>query len=84
MKFISLCLLEPSCDDGNKNQDETDVDCGGSNCTEKCAINKNCSTNADCKNNNCHQSVKQCQGYLVISFLDSLYREYVSFRTILQ
>jgi len=42
-----------SCSDGIQNQDETDVDCGGSSCTS-CAINNTCITNNDCSSNFCN------------------------------
>ena len=38
---------EPSCDDGEQNHNETDVDCGGS-CGKKCTLNKGCRSNNDC------------------------------------
>ncbi len=41
-----------SCSDGEKNQDETDVDCGGSIC-RACATGKACATNADCSQGAC-------------------------------
>src|SRR5690242_2058603 len=37
----------PTCTDGVKNGDETDVDCGGS-CSNKCAVGKGCGTATDC------------------------------------
>jgi len=40
------------CDDGQKDQDETDVDCGGSVCNP-CDDGKMCSKNSDCKSNDC-------------------------------
>ncbi|CAF1683878.1 unnamed protein product, partial [Adineta ricciae] len=49
-----------SCTDGNKNQGESDVDCGGP-CTTKCAVNQTCVTNADCVNSNCHVSAGKCE-----------------------
>lgn len=36
-----------SCIDGAKNQDESDVDCGGS-CSAKCEAGKACNTGSDC------------------------------------
>jgi hypothetical protein len=42
----------PSCTDGIRNQNETDVDCGGS-CATKCAVNKSCAVNGDCKTGSC-------------------------------
>src|SRR5690349_18345888 len=40
-----------SCSDGVKNQDETDVDCGGSCAT--CASGKSCGSNSDCTGGTC-------------------------------
>jgi hypothetical protein len=42
----------PSCSDGAKNQDESDVDCGGALC-QKCAPNKQCSGPSDCTTGVC-------------------------------
>lgn len=42
----------PSCIDGIKNGQETDVDCGGPTCP-KCAAGEQCQTNADCVSNKC-------------------------------
>lgn len=42
----------PSCNDGAKNQDETDVDCGGAKCA-KCADGKICKAPLDCQNGGC-------------------------------
>ncbi|MEK6816610.1 MAG: hypothetical protein AABY09_03280 [Nanoarchaeota archaeon] len=53
-----------TCGDGIKNQDETDVDCGGNNCRirNKCALGKLCIVNTDCLSNNCTGlSVKTCK-----------------------
>lgn len=41
-----------SCTDGIRNQDESDVDCGGS-CSLKCSNGKVCKSNADCISNVC-------------------------------
>ncbi|CAF1524150.1 unnamed protein product [Adineta ricciae] len=54
--------LAPSCDDGNLNQNETDVDCGGV-CIGTCAVNQTCKINGDCANGNCPTAVKKCQPY---------------------
>ncbi len=37
----------PTCDDGIKNGDETDVDCGGSDCPP-CEISRQCELDSDC------------------------------------
>jgi hypothetical protein len=42
----------PSCTDGMKNGNETDVDCGGS-CAQKCATGQMCLAGADCVNGVC-------------------------------
>lgn len=44
--------LKPTCDDEKKNQDETDVDCGGKNCGA-CSLSKECEKNSDCKSEFC-------------------------------
>lgn len=41
-----------ACTDKIKNQDETDIDCGGAVCP-KCAVGKSCLKNSDCDTNNC-------------------------------
>jgi hypothetical protein len=48
-----------SCSDGKENQDETDTDCGGATCEQRCDTGKkckedtDCGTNLFCKNNLC-------------------------------
>ena len=44
-----------SCTDGIKNQDETDIDCGGSTCA-KCGNSKNCNQASDCISNSCQNN----------------------------
>lgn len=41
-----------TCDDEQKNQDETDFDCGGAIC-EPCGFNGNCEVDADCQSSWC-------------------------------
>lgn len=41
-----------TCSDNIKNQDETDVDCGGATCN-KCLEDKACAAGTDCQSNNC-------------------------------
>lgn len=52
----SVCsaTLDPAgtCNDGVKNGDETDVDCGGRYCA-RCALNTACSVSADCNSTSC-------------------------------
>ncbi|WP_338046387.1 hypothetical protein [Polyangium spumosum] len=45
-----------SCDDGIKNGDETDADCGGTHC-QPCAQGKACLTNTDCATTFCTDGV---------------------------
>jgi hypothetical protein len=45
-----------SCTDATKNQDETDIDCGGS-CGLKCVAGKSCKANSDCISNICTGNV---------------------------
>lgn len=44
--------VEPTCDDGVQNGDETDIDCGGG-CDQGCAIGKPCNVGADCTSLTC-------------------------------
>jgi hypothetical protein len=47
-----------SCNDCNKNNNETDIDCGGSSCPP-CAVGNSCSQNSDCTSGTCEDN--QCQ-----------------------
>ncbi len=49
----------PSCDDSGKNQDETDIDCGGALCN-KCDDGKICAVNADCYSDYCNPNQRCC------------------------
>ena len=58
------CLIPappPPCEDGTKNGDETDTDCGGS-CSSKCADGQGCSVDADCQSGDCglNGGLQQC------------------------
>lgn len=44
--------MDPSCDDGTLNQDETDVDCGGAVCAA-CGLGEVCKTPMDCETESC-------------------------------
>ncbi|MDD5086693.1 MAG: plastocyanin/azurin family copper-binding protein [Candidatus Nanoarchaeia archaeon] len=46
---------EPSCDDGIKNGDETDVDCGGS--CDTCELGKSCEEDSDCGLGICEEGI---------------------------
>ncbi len=45
-----------TCTDLNKNQDETDIDCGGKTCGVKCSLGKSCTASADCTSGICVNS----------------------------
>ncbi|MEO8921035.1 MAG: hypothetical protein ABI488_26705 [Polyangiaceae bacterium] len=51
-----ICVGPPSCTDMIKNQDETDVDCGGSICGG-CGVGKTCNVNGNCLSNSCQGGV---------------------------
>lgn len=48
-----VCGLKPTCANGKKDGDETDVDCGGSSCP-RCEFGEKCNSAADC------QGIMQC------------------------
>lgn len=60
IKYLRFCVKDAittttptaTCTDGTKNQDETDVDCGGKICP-KCASGKTCYITADCISQTC-------------------------------
>ncbi len=47
-----------TCSDGFKNQDESDIDCGGATCGS-CSLGKACAVNSDCSTDYCN-STKIC------------------------
>src|SRR5260370_404509 len=51
---------QPTCTDGRKNGNETDVDCGGGACP-KCVTGKSCRANTDSVSNNSNPSSQICQ-----------------------
>lgn len=54
--------MAPSCDDGIKNGDETDIDCGGSCLSKRCEDSKKCRVNSDCFNQDCQYDVCSSSG----------------------
>ena len=56
--WYSRCK-SPSCTDGVKNQDETDIDCGGS--CPKCRDNKHCDVDDDCSSGDCDIASGKCK-----------------------
>ncbi len=53
------CIAAATCSDAIKNQDETDVDCGGSNCNP-CGLGGVCTNNSDCGTMNCDPGTMKC------------------------
>ena len=56
-----LFIIVATCTDGYKDQDETDIDCGGASCSP-CGLNKNCLNETDCASGNCYLTTHTCQG----------------------
>ena len=52
------CVDLPTCKDGIRNQDETDIDCGGSTCAP-CASGDSCTNDSDCASDACDAGVCQ-------------------------
>ena len=52
----SLTSAVQSCADGIKDQDETDVDCGGITCP-KCGDTKGCNESSDCISGFCNSNI---------------------------
>ncbi|CAF1271625.1 unnamed protein product [Adineta steineri] len=59
-KVEQLEKLMPTCTDGVKNQDESDVDCGGAICSKKCLPQQGCTSSSDCARKNCDTKSKKC------------------------
>jgi FG-GAP-like repeat/FG-GAP repeat len=73
-------MMAPSCTDGIPNQDETDIDCGGTIC-HACAAGRVCEVDRDCASGKCDPTTKKCSG-LDVSFAaavsyDTLLKPYV-------
>ncbi len=49
-----------NCSDNTKNQDETDINCGGTICG-KCANSKSCKISNDCQSNYCNPITLKCE-----------------------
>ncbi|HQY63501.1 MAG: SUMF1/EgtB/PvdO family nonheme iron enzyme [Myxococcales bacterium] len=49
----------PTCSDGVKNGDETDVDCGGTACV-RCGAGRRCTADGDCKSLSCNLVDSAC------------------------
>lgn len=60
----NLCVpgknpVNAACDDGRRNGDETDIDCGGS-CPARCEERKKCAEDRDCESGACDPNSRQC------------------------
>ncbi|HTR54721.1 MAG TPA: DUF4215 domain-containing protein [Kofleriaceae bacterium] len=64
----SGCTKPATCTDGIQNEDETDVDCGGTTCFARCADGKHCVGNSDCASATCTATV--CQPSCTDGFQD--------------
>src|SRR5579862_9534452 len=61
VKNLSLSIVVPTCIDGVKNGNESDVDCGGSCLPSKqCANGLRCNSGSDCISAVCTSNI--CQG----------------------
>ena len=45
--------VEPTCDDGERNGDESDVDCGGLDACQPCGVGQRCDAVSDCDGGAC-------------------------------
>lgn len=55
-KCVNNVCVAATCTDNILNQDESDIDCGGSSCTA-CVLGKQCNMHADCGSNYCKLGV---------------------------
>lgn len=62
LNSILRVAIVPTCSDGVKNQDETDVDCGGSKCG-KCDNGKACNVASECFSGECSSNLCQRKYY---------------------
>ncbi|NTV22930.1 MAG: hypothetical protein HGA85_00955 [Nanoarchaeota archaeon] len=58
--IIQSCEYIPTCNDTLKNQDETDIDCGGAVCDE-CLLNQTCLFDSDCVTEFCNPNSGLCE-----------------------
>lgn len=56
---VDISLAPKTCTDGIKNQDETDIDCGGS-CPDGCDPGQVCVDGEDCNSKKCDDTTKKC------------------------
>ena len=65
---LSSLYLAPTCNDGVRNQDETDIDCGGDSCP-KCHDSRICKVGQDCTSGVCTSNI--CQGKIRDTLLNA-------------
>lgn len=74
---LSACATDPpstmssACDNGIKDDDETDVDCGGGTC-RKCAGARHCEAASDCFSGECVAATNTCVGLTNVSFAEGV------------
>jgi len=87
---VSSCVAEPEtttttgspvCENGIKDELETDVDCGGGTC-RRCAGLRHCATASDCFSGQCVAVTNTCSALSTVSFADAVsyassYKPYV-------
>ncbi|HEY3234586.1 MAG TPA: hypothetical protein VGJ84_07705, partial [Polyangiaceae bacterium] len=54
-----LTCQAPTCTDNTRNQDETDVDCGGTTCAKRCDMGGGCIVSGDCTSGVCRGGICQ-------------------------
>ncbi|CAM9463784.1 unnamed protein product, partial [Ectocarpus sp. 12 AP-2014] len=63
---VDTTALDATCSDGEKNGDETDVDCGGSSCSP-CPSGSTCLVDTDCSYNNCPEPASTTSDRICVS-----------------
>lgn len=56
---VNEMCVQPSCNDGMKNGNETGVDCGGNMCPP-CGLQSTCAQNSDCQSGLCTNGICAC------------------------
>jgi hypothetical protein len=57
---VDLDRMPNFCADGSRNNNESDIDCGGGTC-DSCAINKTCRAYGDCESSFCNPTYFKCK-----------------------
>jgi hypothetical protein len=48
-----LLCFPANCSDGERNRQETDADCGGAECVNRCSVGQECKDDSDCEGAHC-------------------------------